>query len=150
MVQRGCRLTHFDVLHIFQICVNPTQKKKKNVYLQAHLKNQHILRKYRVEIQPFGMRSKKHFPAFAESHGRVQLSNWLYCRRLQPQARLVAAAPIEGLQALRHWGPSLLCTRWEICGHDIILFPQWVSLHVSVASSYVYRVPKSIGQKQEW
>ena len=102
MVQGGCRLTHFDVLHIFQICVNPTKKKKKNVYVQAHLKNQHILRKYRVEVQPFGMRSKKHFPAFAESHGRVQLSNWLYCRRLQPQARLVAAAPIEGLQALRH------------------------------------------------
>lgn len=75
----------------------------------------------------------------------MEESNWLYCRRLQPQARLAVAAPIEGLQARRHWGPSLLCTRWEICGHDIILFPQWVSLYVSVASSYVYRVPKSIG-----
>lgn len=101
MVQGGCRLTHFDVLHIFQICVNPTQK-KKHVYLQAHLQNQHILRKYRVEVQPFGMRSKSQRNICLLLRRVMEESNWLYCRRLQPQARLAAAAPIEGLQALRH------------------------------------------------
>ena len=140
MVQGGCRLTHFDVLHIFQICVNPTPKKKEKRLLASTPQKPTHLAKIQVWSPTFWNEVKECQRNICLLLQTVmEESNWLYCRRLQPQARLAVAAPIEGLQARRHWGPSLLCTRWEICGHDIILFPQWVSLYVSVASSYELR-----------